>query len=140
MEHWLTPNSTYNHLGVVCWLVNTAFPIAVCLDAPALVSMPMLPLALLYAWHECCQLAFVLVNWQVSGPHECCFLLVCVVLALHSFTHGAAPPPSSLNSAPRVALAAAVVLLFPPGSQPERPCGAVAAVCVWPHLSLNITR
>jgi len=28
VENWLTPGSSYNKLGVICWLANTAYPIA----------------------------------------------------------------------------------------------------------------
>ena len=64
VEHFLTPNGSYNYWGTAAWLVNTAFPLSYCVGAPAMVSWAMIPLAMLYAWHECAQLVFILENWQ----------------------------------------------------------------------------
>jgi hypothetical protein len=63
VEYWLVP-AGYNWLGTLCWLVNTLWPISYCLGMPTWVTHTLAPFALLYAWHECCQLAFVCVNWQ----------------------------------------------------------------------------
>jgi hypothetical protein len=62
VEHLLTPNHTYNVLGWVCWLANTGLRLGVCLRLKYAYALA--PFALLYAWHECVQLAFVVVNWK----------------------------------------------------------------------------
>jgi hypothetical protein len=67
VEHWLRPNQSYNKLGIVCWLANTAFPISYCIGAPAWSSHVLAPFAYLYAWHELCQLVFILENWQETS-------------------------------------------------------------------------
>eukprot|EP00300_Choanocystis_sp_HF-7_P023916 c25305_g1_i1.p1 GENE.c25305_g1_i1~~c25305_g1_i1.p1 ORF type:complete len:471 (-),score=82.34 c25305_g1_i1:57-1469(-) len=64
VEHLLVPDGSYNHLGTVGWLANTMCPLSFCLHLPNYVSYTLLPFALLYAWHECVQLVFVLANWQ----------------------------------------------------------------------------
>jgi hypothetical protein len=64
VEHWLTPNQTYSDLGVWCWLANTLYPLAVCLQAPFFVSAWLFPFAMLYAWHEVSQFLFVIANWK----------------------------------------------------------------------------
>jgi phosphatidylglycerophosphate synthase len=64
VEDWLTPNQTYNHLGTACWLINTAYPIAYCLDLPLWFCYLLMPFAVLYAWHEVCQLIFIVGNWR----------------------------------------------------------------------------
>ena len=64
VEHWLTPNGAFSYVGTTAWLMNTAFPLSYAIGAPFLVSWVMLPLALLYAWHEFAQFVFLLVNWQ----------------------------------------------------------------------------
>lgn len=104
VEHWLTPNQTYNHLGVACWLINTAFPISVCVQAPVYLSLPMLPFALLYAWHEVCQLVFILVNWQertaalssgVEYMRACSAPEVALLTDVLNSTKEQRPPPAS---------------------------------------------
>eukprot|EP00300_Choanocystis_sp_HF-7_P008312 c15845_g1_i1.p1 GENE.c15845_g1_i1~~c15845_g1_i1.p1 ORF type:complete len:479 (+),score=97.13 c15845_g1_i1:118-1437(+) len=65
VEHILVPSGSYNFLGTACWLANTACPLAFCLALSGWITYVfLLPLALLYAWHECCQLVFILANWQ----------------------------------------------------------------------------
>lgn len=69
VEHWLAPNHTYNLLGWMCWLANSSFPIGVCLGwENEFACILMAPFALLYAWHECVQLVFVVVNWKETVP------------------------------------------------------------------------
>ena len=53
VENWLTPSSSYNKLGTICWLANTAYPISHCLELHEYIVNGLLPLAVLYAWHEC---------------------------------------------------------------------------------------
>lgn len=67
VEHWLTPNQIYNRFGTACWLANTAFPLAFVLSLPAWATVALAPLAILYAWHETCQLAFLLANWREAS-------------------------------------------------------------------------
>ena len=62
VEHLLTPNFTYNLLGWMCWLANTGLPLGVCLRYKY--AFALAPFAFLYAWHECVQLIFVIVNWR----------------------------------------------------------------------------
>ena len=64
VEHWLVPNSTYNNLGIFCWLVNTALPIAYALEMWSILCTLMIPFALLYAWHEVSQLIFIVSSWK----------------------------------------------------------------------------
>ena len=69
VEHWLTPGHSYNLLGWVCWLANTLFPTCICLHMNVEYVCYLLgPFALLYAWHECVQLVFVVVNWKETVP------------------------------------------------------------------------
>jgi phosphatidylglycerophosphate synthase len=67
VEYWLTPNHSYNRLGSACWLANTMWPLALCLRLPLFITLPLAPFALLYAWHEICQLCFVLRNWKETS-------------------------------------------------------------------------
>ncbi len=67
VEHWLTPNDRYSTLGTACWLANTALPLGLGLRFPVFVSLALVPLAFLYAWHELCQLGFVLRNWKETA-------------------------------------------------------------------------
>ncbi|EFC36787.1 predicted protein [Naegleria gruberi] len=67
VEHWLTPNHSYNNLGIICWLVNTLYPITVFLQLPSIVSNSLIPFAILYAWHECTQCVFIVVNWKETA-------------------------------------------------------------------------
>jgi len=64
VEHWLTPNSGHSELGTLCWLASTSFPLSICLGAPEWATKVQLPLASLYAWHECVQFTFIVGNWQ----------------------------------------------------------------------------
>ncbi len=69
VEHWLTSNQTFNTLGWLCWLAKTAYPIAVCMHLnEAFTNSFFLPMTLLYAWHECVQFVFVVVNWREYVP------------------------------------------------------------------------
>ena len=65
VEHLLKPNHTYNVLGWVCWLANTGLPLGVCLRFKYVYVLA--PFAFLYAWHECIQLTFVIVNWRETA-------------------------------------------------------------------------
>lgn len=64
VEEWLTPGQSYNNLGTFCWLANTMWPISVCLQLPEILSYLLFPFAILYAWHECSQLLFIVQNWK----------------------------------------------------------------------------
>jgi hypothetical protein len=64
VENWLTPGGSYNHLGTSCWLINTIFPIAVCIDAPEYICNFLAPFAYLYAWHEVSQFFFIVGSWK----------------------------------------------------------------------------
>ena len=69
VEHWLTPGHAYNLLGWMCWLANTLLPVCICLHMNVEYVFYLLgPFALLYAWHECVQLVFVVVNWKETVP------------------------------------------------------------------------
>ena len=69
VEHLLTPDHSYNALGWICWLANTAYPMAICMRLNEYyANMFLLPFALLYTWHECVQLVFVVVNWCEYVP------------------------------------------------------------------------
>jgi hypothetical protein len=46
-------------------LANTGFPLGVCLRFKY--GYVLAPFAFLYAWHECVQLAFVIVNWRETA-------------------------------------------------------------------------
>mmetsp|Transcript_3013 Transcript_3013/g.4592 ORF Transcript_3013/g.4592 Transcript_3013/m.4592 type:complete len:446 (+) Transcript_3013:155-1492(+) len=64
VEEWLTPAQSYNNLGTACWLINTLYPISYCLNMPLWVCYALAPFAMLYAWHETCQLIFIVENWR----------------------------------------------------------------------------
>lgn len=64
VENWLTPGGVYNKLGTWCWLVNTIYPICVCLEISYWVCSLLLPFAILYAWHEVSQAVFIIENWK----------------------------------------------------------------------------
>jgi len=72
VEHWMTPNQTYSHLGVIGWLANTAWPIAIVLEWHWIIVYALGGPALLYAWHECVQLCFVVWNWKETTTTPLC--------------------------------------------------------------------
>ena len=47
---------------------TSAFPISTCLGLSTTCTYALMPFALLYAWHECVQLVFVVVNWKETVP------------------------------------------------------------------------
>ena len=63
VENWLTPDQSYSYLGTACWLINTTFAISICSRASGIVTGIQAPFAILYGWHECCQLYFILTKW-----------------------------------------------------------------------------
>jgi len=73
---WLTAASSpnhYNSLGYACHLANTLLSINASWnlsnnETRLYINTFLLPGALLYAWHECVQIAFVVINWRESVP------------------------------------------------------------------------
>lgn len=71
-EQLMTPKNTYSLLGIIGWLANTILPVVYCWHFPSVLVVPLIPFALLYAWHEVVQLIFVVSTWkEIAVKRDC---------------------------------------------------------------------